>query len=89
MKFLHLWDRHYKFNIIREIDKAITECKKNKKFSIRFYGKDYYEKDKLWIKIKDQKWYETREMWAERLKRRGFETDGTEIEQGKNIGNRL
>ena len=83
MKFLDAWDRYYKYKAVKEIDRAIQEHLKEKKRIIRFYGKNYYKKEKYWLKIKDQRWYETREVWAMRLKVCGFTTDGVEIKTGE------
>lgn len=83
MKFLDAWDRYYKYKAIREIDMALETHKREKKRIIRIYGKNYYKKDKYWLKIKDQRWYESRECWEMRLRVCGFTTDGVEIKTGE------
>lgn len=83
MKFLDVWGRYYSYKTVRQIDKAIEDHKREKKGIIRVYGKNYYKKDKYWLKIKDQRWYETRETWAIRLKLCGFTTEGVEIKTGE------
>ena len=83
MKLLDAWDRYYKYKAVMEIDRAIEAHRREKKRIIRRYGKNYYKKDKYWLKIKDQRWYETKQCWKMRLRVCGFTTDGVEIKTGE------
>ena len=80
---MNCWGNYYIYKWAKEADKSSERRKSEKslkkfrkKSMISEYGYDYYLRDKIWEKIKDQKKKETYESWKRRLAIYGFTVHG-------------
>lgn len=81
---------HYLHKWLNESDK-LAEKRKEEKYRQKFekkriieqFGYNYYLRDKLWNKIKDQKPKENYQQWVKRLSIYGFSSDGKDLKTGE------
>jgi len=80
---MNYWCNYYIYKWAKEGDEANERKraekslkKTRKKHMISQYGYDYYLRDKIWEKIKNQKKKETYESWKRRLAIYGFTVQG-------------